>query len=116
MVEQPTNPPSTAMSPCLSNPLPPVDDIQTLGMFRSEEEQLVGHELIEALRKIKLSNAPHLSPSSRIESSLSFEATVVSPKMNQVSRQKKVKFKSKNQDFKVVRYLLTKKWIVVKEP
>jgi hypothetical protein len=85
MVEQPTNPPSTAMSPCLSNPLPPVDDIQTPGMFRSEDEQLVGHELIEALRKIKLPNVPHLSPSSRIESSLSFEATVVSLKRNQVS-------------------------------
>jgi hypothetical protein len=117
MVEQSANPPPTAMSPCLSNPLLPIEDIQTLGMFRSEDEQLVGDELIEALRKPKLSKVPPLSLSSRHQSSSSFETTVVPPKGNQSSfRQRKVKFKSRKQGFKVVRDLLTKKWIVVKEP
>jgi hypothetical protein len=43
MVEQLANPPPIGMSLCLSNLLPPVE-IQTLEMFRSEDEQLVGHE------------------------------------------------------------------------
>jgi hypothetical protein len=84
-------------------------------MFRSEDEQLVGHELIEALSKFKLSNVPHLSSSSCHESSLSFKAIVVHSKENQSSyRQRKAKSKSKKTCFKVVRDLLTKKWIIVK--
>jgi hypothetical protein len=51
------------MSPGLSNPLPLVD-IQTPEILRSEEEQFVGHELIEALSKFKLSKVTPLSPSS----------------------------------------------------
>jgi hypothetical protein len=47
-VEQLDNPPLITMSPCLSKLLPSVD-IQTPQIFRSEDEQLVGHELIEAL-------------------------------------------------------------------
>jgi hypothetical protein len=47
-------------------------------------EQLVGHELIEeALSKFMLLNVPHLSPSSRHESSSNFEAIVIYPKENQ---------------------------------
>jgi hypothetical protein len=84
MVEQHANPPPTAMLPCLSNPLPHVD-IQTPEIFRSEEEQLVGHELIEALSKFKLSKVPPLSPFSHHESSSNFEAIVVHPKENQSS-------------------------------
>jgi hypothetical protein len=38
----------SAMSPCLENPVPPVKIIQALVRFTSEEEQLVGHELIKA--------------------------------------------------------------------
>jgi hypothetical protein len=45
----------------------------------------VGHELIEALSKFKLSKVPPLSPSSRHESSSNFEAIVVHPKENQSS-------------------------------
>jgi hypothetical protein len=60
MVEQLANPPLIAMPPCLSKPLPHVD-IQTPEIFRSEEEQLVRHELIKALSKFKLSNVPPLS-------------------------------------------------------
>jgi hypothetical protein len=37
MVEQLANPPQTAMSPSLCNLLYLIEDIQTLGMFRSEE-------------------------------------------------------------------------------
>jgi hypothetical protein len=70
----------------------------------------VGHDLIEALSKFKLSKIPHLSSSIRHESSLSFEAIVIYPKENQSSyRQRKVKFKSIKLAFKVVRDLLTKK-------
>jgi hypothetical protein len=102
MVEQQVNPPPTAMPPCLSNPLPLVD-IQTPEIFRSEEEQLVGHELIQALIKFKLSKVPPLSPSSRHDSSLNFEAIVVHPKEIQSSyRQRKVKSKSKKSGLKVV--------------
>jgi hypothetical protein len=109
MVEQLDNPPPIVMSPCLSKLLLPVD-IQTPEMFRSEDEQLVGHELIEALSKFKLSNVPHLSSSSCHESSLSFKAIVVHSKENQSSyRQRKAKSKSKKSGFKVVRDLLTKK-------
>jgi hypothetical protein len=63
----------------LSKSLSPVD-IHTPEMFKSEDEQLVGHELIIALSKFKLSNVPPLSPSSRHESSSSFETIVVHPK------------------------------------
>jgi hypothetical protein len=102
MVKQLDNSPLIVMSPCLSKPLPPVN-IQTPEMFRSEDEQLVEHELIEALSKFKLSNMPPLSSSSRHESSSSFEAIVVPPKENQKSyRQRKVKSKSKKPVFQVV--------------
>jgi hypothetical protein len=42
MVEQVDNPHLIVMSSCLSKPLPPID-IQTPKIFRSEDEQLVGH-------------------------------------------------------------------------
>jgi hypothetical protein len=85
-------------------------------MFRSEEEQLVGHELIKALRNFKLSLVSPLSPSNRHESSLNSEAIVVHLKWTQ-SRypRRKIKFKSSKPGFTVVRDLLTKKWIVVKK-
>jgi hypothetical protein len=70
----------------------------------------VGHELIEALSKFKLSKVPPLSPSSRHDSSSNFEAIVVHPKEIQSSyRQRKVKSKSRKPGFKVVQDLLTKK-------
>jgi hypothetical protein len=91
MVEQLDSPPPIAMSPFLRKPLPPVD-IQTPKMFRSEDEQLVGHDLIEALSKFKLSKIPPLSPFSHHESSSSFEAIIIQPKEKQSSyRQRKVK-------------------------
>jgi hypothetical protein len=37
-------------------------DIQTPEVFRSEDEQLVGHEFIEVLSMLKLSKVPPLSP------------------------------------------------------
>jgi hypothetical protein len=60
-VEQLDNPPLITMSPCLSKLLPSVD-IQTPQIFRSEDEQLVGHELIEALSNFKLSKVPLCPP------------------------------------------------------
>jgi hypothetical protein len=45
----------------------------------------VGHELIEALSKFKLSNVPPLPPSSLHESSSSFKAIVVHSKEKQSS-------------------------------
>jgi hypothetical protein len=45
----------------------------------------VGHELIEALSKFKLSKVPPLSPSSRHDSFLKFEAIVAHPKEIQSS-------------------------------
>jgi hypothetical protein len=83
MVVQLANPPSTAMSPCLDNLPHPFIDIQTPVMFRSEEEQLVGHELTKSLSTFKLSLVPPLSPSSCHESPPSNNATVVHPKGNQ---------------------------------
>jgi hypothetical protein len=114
MVEQ-ANPSPIAISPCLNKSLSPVD-IQTPEIFRSEDEQLVGHELIETLSKFKLSKVPPLSPPSHHETTSSFEAIVVHPKENQSSYlQRKVKSKSRKPCFKVVRDLLTKKWIIVKK-
>jgi hypothetical protein len=49
-------------------------------MFRSEDEQLIGYELIKALKNFKLSLVSPLSPSISHESSSSNEAMVVHPK------------------------------------
>jgi hypothetical protein len=114
-VDQLVNPPPIARSPCLSNFPPPFEDIYTLVMVRSEEEQLVGYELIKALRNLKLSMVPHLSLSNRHESPSNNETIVVYLNGNQsYRRQKKVKIKSRKSGFKVVRNMLTRKWIVVK--
>jgi hypothetical protein len=83
MVEQMTNPPSTAMSPCLGNLPLPLENIQTPMLFRSEEEQPVEHDLIKVLSKLKLSSAPPLSSSGRHESTSDNEAVIVQPKGNQ---------------------------------
>jgi hypothetical protein len=44
MMEQMANSPPAAMSACLGNLPPSLDDIQTPMISISEEEQLVGHE------------------------------------------------------------------------
>jgi hypothetical protein len=66
----------------LSKPLSHVD-IQTPEIFRSEDEQLVEHELIEALSKFKSSKVPLLCPPSHHESSSSFKAIIIHLKENQ---------------------------------
>jgi hypothetical protein len=107
MVEKLANQPSDAMVPCLDNFPHSFADIV---MFRSEGEQLVKHELIKALSTFKLSMAHPLSSSSRHESPLNNNATVVHPKGNQsYLRQKKFKFKSRKPSFKVIWDMLTKK-------
>jgi hypothetical protein len=76
----------------------------------------MGHKVIQALSKFKLSKVPPLSPSSCHESSSNFEAIVVYPKENQsYYQQRKVKSKSRKSSFKVVQDLLIKKWIVIKK-
>jgi hypothetical protein len=82
-------------------------------MFRSKDEQLVGHELIKALRNFKLSSVSPLSPSNRHESSLNNEAIVVHSKGTpSCYPRRRDKFKYRELGFKVVQNLLTKKWIV----
>jgi hypothetical protein len=114
MVEQMTNPPPTVMLPCLGNLPLPFENIQTPILFRSKDEQLVGHELIKALRNLELSMIPHLSPSSHHESPSHNEALVVQSKGNQsYNRQRKLKIKSRKSGFKLVRDMLTMKLVVV---
>jgi hypothetical protein len=87
-------------------------------LFISEDEQLVGLELIKALRSFKLSMVPPLSPStlSCHESSSNNETIVLHPKeIQSFYPRRNVKFKSMKPGFKLVRDLLTKKWIVVKK-
>jgi hypothetical protein len=118
MVEQLANTPPSVMSPCLSNLLPSVEDIHTLVLFKSEDEQLVGHELIKALRSFKLSMVSSLSPStSSCHQSFSNNETIVVhlKEIQSFYPRRKVKFKSMKSGFKVICNLLTKKWIVVKK-
>jgi hypothetical protein len=87
-----------------------LENIQTPMLFKSEEEQLVGHDLIKALNELKLSSIPPLSPSGRHESPLDNEAVVVQMKGNQsYNRQRKLKIKSRKLSFKLVRGMLTMK-------
>jgi hypothetical protein len=65
-------------------------------IFRSEEEQLIGHELIKDLRNLKLSTVPPMFPSSRHETLSNNEAFVVHLKGNQsYDRQRRLKIKSR---------------------
>jgi hypothetical protein len=114
MVEQSANPLPTILSSCLSNLLPLIEDVQTPVMFRSEDEQLVRHNLFKALRNFKLSLVSPLSPSNHHESSSNNEAIVLHLKgTHSCYPWRKVKLKSRKTCFKVVQDLLTKKWIVV---
>jgi hypothetical protein len=51
-------------------------------IFKSDEEQLVGHKLIKDLRNLKLSAVPPISPSSHHESLSNNEAFVAHLKDN----------------------------------
>jgi hypothetical protein len=85
-------------------------------IFRSEEEQLIGHELIKDLRNLKLSTVPPMSPSSRHETLSNNEAFVVHLKGNQsYDRQQRLKIKSRKWSFKLVCDMLTKKWVIFKK-
>jgi hypothetical protein len=80
MAEHMANPPLTAMLPCLGNLPLPLENIQMPMLFRSEDEQLVGHNLIKDLSNLKLSAVPPLSPSGHHESPSDNEALVVQSK------------------------------------
>jgi hypothetical protein len=114
MVVHLANPLPIAMSSCLDNPHS-FTNIQSPVMFISEDEQLIGHELIKALSTFKLSLVPPLSPSSRHESPPNNNAIVVHPRAIRAIFHKKFKFKSKNLGFKVIRDMLIKKCIIVKK-
>jgi hypothetical protein len=77
MVEQMANPPLTAMSTCLSNLPLPLENIQVPILLRSEEEQLIEHDLIKPLSNLKLSTVPPFSLSRRHESPSDNEVLVV---------------------------------------
>jgi hypothetical protein len=84
-------------------------------MSRSEAEQMIGYELIKALSNFKQSMIGHLSPSTHQNKSLEKKIVGMHPEGNQShSRQQKIKIKSRKSDFKVIRDMLTKKWIFVK--
>jgi hypothetical protein len=86
----------------LGNLPPPVKDIQAPMMVRSDEEQLVGHELFKARSNLKVASVPPLSSS-----------MVVHSEDNQsLYRQRMVQTKSKKTRLKMAQNRLTKKWIV----
>jgi hypothetical protein len=100
----------------LGNLPPSREDFQTPLIFRSKKEQLVGYELIKALRISMLSLLSTLSSITHYESLLNNEALIVHPKDKQSrDRQRKPKIKSSKPSFKLVRDILIKKWVVVKK-
>jgi hypothetical protein len=100
---------SSARSSCLCNLPLPIEDIQARVMVSSEEEQLVGHELFKTRSNLKVALVPPLFSSN-------IEAMIVHPEDNQsLYRQRKVQTKPKKTSFKMAKYGLTKKWIVVKK-
>jgi hypothetical protein len=107
---------ATGPTVVLANLPPPREDFQTPLIFRSEDEQLVGYELIKALLISKLSLLSPLSPISHRESLLNNEVLVAHPKGKQsCDRRRKPKIKSSKPSFKLVRDILTKKWIIIKK-
>lgn len=102
-------PPSTATPPRVVNNHIPSEELQTPVLLRSETEQLVGQELIKALSNFKQSMVAPLSPHSRHDTSSEKETVVVHPEGKSKTKSRKPVFK-----IKVVRDMLTKKWIVVK--
>jgi hypothetical protein len=106
----------TSPTVILGNLPPPREDFQTPLIFRSKKEQLVGYELIKALRISMLSLLSTLSSITHYESLLNNEALIVHPKDKQSrDRQRKPKIKSSKPSFKLVRDILIKKWVVVKK-
>lgn len=95
--------PSLASSPQVVNHQLSEEDIQSPVMPRSEGEQLIGHELIEALSSFKQSIKASSSPSTRQVTSLEKEAIMINPKGNQSrSPQRKIRLKTRKPDLKVI--------------
>ncbi|TVU26119.1 hypothetical protein EJB05_28653, partial [Eragrostis curvula] len=93
-----------------------LDDTQSPLITRNEAEQLTGYELIKALSSLKHGEMVHVPPSTMENKSSFKEATVVTPEDNQHCNQKlKFKIESQKPSFRMVRDMLTKKWIFVKE-
>jgi predicted house-cleaning noncanonical NTP pyrophosphatase (MazG superfamily) len=84
---------------------------QTPLEIRSETDQLIGHKLVKALSNFKHDVVAPLSPTILCNTLAEKEAIVVSKKGNQWCNQKNF---LRGQTSKVVRDLLTKKWIIIK--
>jgi hypothetical protein len=81
-----------------------LQDIQSPMLFRSEAEQLCGHELLKALSNFKQSTVASLSPSIQQNKLLEKEGVGMHPEDNQShSRQQNIKIKSRKSEFKVLR-------------
>jgi hypothetical protein len=86
-----------------------LQDIQSPMLFRSEAEQLCGHELLKALSNFKQSTVASLSPSIQQNKLLEKEGVGMHPEDNQShSRQQNIKIKSRKSEFKVLRDMSTK--------
>jgi hypothetical protein len=86
-------------------------DTQTPLQTRSEADQLIVHALIKSLSSFKQNEIAPLSPSILYNSSSEKEVVVVSKTGNQGCN-RKLLFRKPN--IKVIRDLLTKKWIIIK--
>jgi hypothetical protein len=84
---------------------------QTPLQTRSEADQLIVHALIKSLSSFKQNEIAPLSPSILYNSSSEKEVVVVSKTGNQGCN-RKLLFRKPN--IKVIRDLLTKKWIIIK--
>jgi hypothetical protein len=91
--------------------MPDMVGTQTPLQTRSETDQLIGHALIKSLSSFKQNGIAPLSPSILYNTSSEKEAIVVSKIGNQQCN-KKLLFQKPN--IKVVRDMLTKKWIIIK--
>jgi hypothetical protein len=85
-------------------------------MVRNEAEQLVGQQLIKALSNFKHNVVHPLSPPTLHNTTFERKATIESKKDTQhCSRKMKHKIKLHKPCIKVVRGMLTKRWIIIKK-
>lgn len=107
---------SADTSRCAINHHPLLQEIQTPQLLRSEEEQLVGQELIKVLKDFKQLAVTPLSPHTHQLNSFVKDFIVEGLINTQRSNHhRRTKFKSRKPVVKVVRDMLIKKWVLVKK-
>jgi hypothetical protein len=100
---------------CTVSCIPLIEEIHSPVLFRSEVEQLVGQELIKALSDFKQLMVAPLSPQAHQLSSSEKDSNVEHLVDTwSISCQRKTKIKGRKPSIRVVRDLLTKKWVFVK--